>query len=82
MFKKIVKYNVRIPKMIYYRIRDNKLDRQKRVAVIGYRGAFNLGDEIMLETTMSLLKQTGKVKKITVFSCEPRAAQINRYKNC
>lgn len=82
MFKKIVKYNVRIPKMIYYRIRDNKLDRQKQVAVIGYLGAFNLGDEIMLETTMSLLKQTGKVKKITVFSCEPRAAQINRYKNC
>lgn len=82
MFKKIVKYNIRIPKMIYYRIRDTRRNRQRRVALIGYLGAFNLGDEMMLETTMSLLKQTGKVKKITVFSCEPRAAQINRYKNC
>ena len=81
MFKKVLKYNVRIPKMIYYRIRDVRASRQKRVALIGYLGAFNLGDEMMLDTTINLFRKTGKVKKITIFSCEPRAAQIGRYKN-
>lgn len=82
MFNKIIKYNVRIPKMVYYRIRDTRMGRRKRVAIIGYLGAFNLGDEMMLETTMNLLKQTGRVDKITILSCEPRVAQINRYKKC
>ena len=82
MLKKIVRYNIRIPKMVYYRIRDMRRNRRRRVALIGYLGAFNLGDEMMLEVTMDLLRKTGKVKKMTIFSCEPRVAQINKYKDC
>lgn len=82
VLRKILKYNIKLPLMLYYRIRDSKRKPKKSIALIGFLGAFNLGDEMMLETTLEHLRHNKKVGDITIFTCEPKSSQINRYDGC